>query len=101
VPSNVKDAVLVVDPTNIGERTEVAHTCVLKLGLEIPALVDAMDNQVDRAYQAWPDRLYLIDAKGKVAFKTPPGPFGFRVIDAEKAIERELGATITEIAASR
>lgn len=90
VSSNVRDAVLVADPRDIGERTGIAGTCVAKLGLEIPAVVDGMDNAVDRAYEAWPDRLYLIDSDGRVAFKSGPGPFGFCVDEAEKALEVRL-----------
>ncbi len=26
----------------------------------------------------WPDRLYVIDAKGHIACKAKPGPFGFK-----------------------
>lgn len=92
VPNNVRDAVLVADPRDLAARTGVASTCVAKLGLAIPAVVDGMDNAVDRAYEAWPDRLYLIDRDGRVAFKSGPGPFGFCVADAESAVERLLGS---------
>jgi len=33
---------------------------------------------VEKAYTGWPDRLYLIDKEGRVAFKSAPGPFGFK-----------------------
>ena len=77
MPSNVRDQVIFTLPTSFAEREGVAGACVRKLGLEIPAAVDGIDNRVERAYTAWPDRFYVIDKQGRVALKTAPGPFGF------------------------
>ena len=49
--------------------------CVTKLGIEVPALVDAIDDRVERPYTAWPDRLYVIDRNGFVAYKSAAGPW--------------------------
>ena len=52
---------VVEDPTTFWERQEVAQTCMTRLALEeIPALVDSIDDAASRAYDAWPDRLFLI-----------------------------------------
>lgn len=69
----------------------MAQSCVRKLGLEMPALVDGIDNSVERAYTGWPDRLYVIDREGRVAYKSRPGPFGFKPAEAEAALRRALG----------
>ena len=68
---------------------ELANVCVKKLGIEIPALVDHFDDSTDTAYSGWPDRLYLIDREGRIAYKSKPGPFGFKPDELERAI-REL-----------
>jgi type I thyroxine 5'-deiodinase len=75
--SNVKDNVVFASPKNEGERAYVAGACVRKLGIKFPAVLDEFGNSTDLAYTGWPDRLYLIDQNGRVAFKTKPGPFGF------------------------
>jgi type I thyroxine 5'-deiodinase len=75
--SNIKDQVVFASPKNEEERAFVAGACVRKLGIKIPAVLDGFDNTVEKAYTGWPDRLYLIDRNGKVAFKSKPGPFGF------------------------
>jgi len=75
--SNVRDRVIFTNPVSFTEREGVAGACVRKLGLEIPALIDGIDNKVERAYTAWPDRFYVIDTQGRVALKSEPGPFGF------------------------
>ena len=67
VEDNLKDDVLVKSTTTPEERDAVANVCIVKLGIEMPALVDEPDNRVERAYTGWPDRLYVIDQSGRIA----------------------------------
>ena len=76
--SNFRDKVVLASPRNEEERAYVAGTCVRKLGIEIPALLDEFGNSTEAAYTGWPDRIYLIDRNGKIAYKSKPGPFGFK-----------------------
>ena len=64
VPMNLTDEVVFQQPTNDDERAEVAEACVLRLNFEMPMLLDDMANQVDTAYSALPERLYLLDPEG-------------------------------------
>jgi hypothetical protein len=75
---NEKENVVFRNPREYEERVELAGTCSTNLGIEFPALVDKIDNSTERDYMAWPDRLYVIDSSGRIAFKSDPGPFGFR-----------------------
>lgn len=84
---NVKESVLFADPKTQGERNDVASACVRKLGIDVPALVDDIANGVEGAYTAWPDRLFVIDREGRVAYKSKPGPFGFKPAEAERALQ--------------
>ena len=84
--SNIRDNVILVDPKTLEERTSVAESCVRKLGINIPALVDDLGDGVEKAYTGWPDRLFLIGRDGMVKFKSPPGPFGFHPAALEEAI---------------
>ncbi len=76
--SNVKDKVVFASPKNEEERALIAGACVRKLGIKFPAVLDEFGNSTERVYTGWPDRIYLIDGNGRVAFKTKPGPFGFK-----------------------
>jgi len=76
--SNIKDNVIFAMPQNEQEREYIAGACVRKLGIKIPAVLDEFGNGTERAYTGWPDRIYLIDGQGRIAFKTKPGPFGFQ-----------------------
>ena len=86
--SNIKDKVVFASPRSEDERASVAGTCVRKLGIEIPALLDEFGNSTETQYTAWPDRLYLIDRNGKVAYKSKPGPFGFNTEELRAALTK-------------
>ena len=88
--SNVRDGVIFTTPRTEVERLEIAESCVRRLGIRFPALIDGMDNSVERRYTGWPDRLMLIDIDGRLAFKTEPGPFGFEPSQLEAALLRLL-----------
>jgi iodothyronine deiodinase-like protein len=88
--SNVRENIVLVDPKTLEERSAVAESCVRKLGIKIPALVDGVGDGVEAAYTGWPDRLYLIGRDGRVKFKSPAGPFGFKPGALELALEREV-----------
>jgi type I thyroxine 5'-deiodinase len=86
--SNLKDQVVFASPRNEEERAFVAGACVRKLGIKFPAVLDGFDNTVEKAYTGWPDRLYLINRDGKVAYKSRPGPFGFEPDELKAALEK-------------
>ncbi len=86
--NNLKDKVVFASPRNEDERASVAGTCVRKLGIEIPAVLDEFGNSTESAYSAWPDRMYLIDRSGKVAYKSKPGPFGFKPEELRTALQK-------------
>lgn len=78
------------DPKTDAERADVAEACAIRLQIEIPVVVDAVDDAIARAYGALPDRLYLIGRGGHVAFQGEPGPFGFDPNALASAIDEEL-----------
>jgi type I thyroxine 5'-deiodinase len=90
LPVNIRDDVLFASPKTLDERTDVAGACVRNLGLEIPALLDHMNDSTEVAYTAWPDRLYVINRKGLIAYKSKPGPFGFLPAEMEQALKQNL-----------
>ena len=84
--SNLKDQVVFASPKNEEERAFLAGACVRKLGIEFPAVLDGFENTTEKAYTGWPDRLYLIDRYRKVAYKSRPGPFGFKPDELKVAL---------------
>jgi hypothetical protein len=84
--SNDKDGVVIAQPKSAAERTSVAALCCEKLKMTMPLLVDDIDDRVGHLYSGMPDRLYLIDRAGKIAYKGGRGPFGFKPGELEQAI---------------
>ena len=68
----------------------MANSCVADLQITMPCLIDNMDNATMKAYNALPDRFYLIGKDGRIAFKGRHGPFGFKPAELQQAIEAEL-----------
>jgi len=74
----------------VEERQTVARRCEVALQYEIPTYVDEMDDRVNKAYAAWPTRLYLIVLDGRVVYAGGLGPFGFKPAELKAAIEGYL-----------
>jgi hypothetical protein len=91
MPSNVEDDVIVPTPASFDERIAVADMCVKHLGIEFAALVDDFGDSTDEAYGGWPDRMYVIDRDGRIAYKGKPGPFGFEPGAVRAVLERIAG----------
>ena len=56
--NNIKDKIVLASPKDAEERTEIAGTCVRKLGIKFPAVIDGFENSTEQAYTGWPDRIY-------------------------------------------
>jgi hypothetical protein len=76
----------VKQPRTLEERFDVARLSCQTLQVRMPVLVDTIDDRVGHAYSGMPDRLYVIDAAGRVAFKSGRGPFGFRPLEMEQSL---------------
>ncbi len=83
---NAASGIAFRQPRTLAERTEVATKCHAKLEFTIPLVVDTIDDRVGHAYSGMPDRLYLIDKGGKVAYQSGRGPFGFKPGELEQSL---------------
>lgn len=88
--SNWEDPELDIDdPLTQSARNEVATQCRADLSMSLPMVVDDMNDTVNQLYRAWPERIYVIDREGTIAFKGGIGPFRFSPREARDAL-REL-----------
>ncbi len=77
-PDNPKSGISVAQPTTDAERCHVAAYACSELDVPFPAVADGVDDAVGIAYGAWPDRLYVVDETGVIAYRGGIGPFGFK-----------------------
>lgn len=78
--------------TTLEERRGQALETVERLGLSLPLLLDEMDDRASRAFAAWPERLVLIGADGRIAYRGSPGPWGFSPEEAQEQLAALLAA---------
>ena len=78
------------DPKTIEERRAVAGECETALQYGIRTYVDEMDDYVNKAYAAWPTRLYLIGLDGSVVYAGGLGPYNFKPKKLRSAIDGYL-----------
>jgi len=78
-------------PKTFEERRKLAETACTFWELPIPTLVDTMEPSIGERYQAWPNRLYLIDTTGKIVYHGVKGPMGVNVHEGEIELRKLLG----------
>ncbi len=89
--SNERDGVVFDQPTTLSQRREIAENCSATLRLTMPCIVDDLQNSVDEAYAAWPERLFIVDKQGLIAYASGQGPFGFEPKHIKKWLRRNVG----------
>ena len=77
MPRNQQQGINIKDPKTLEERTQVATKACTLLHIKLPCVVDGMDDKVNKAYAAWPDRIYIVDKDGKIVVAGNQGPAGF------------------------
>jgi len=88
--SNITDDVVINEPKDARQRHGVAQSCCRNLKLNMPCVVDTMENTVDNQYAGWPERLFVIQADGRISYAARPGPWGFKPKEAEEALRKLL-----------
>lgn len=83
--------VSIAQPADLQERRNVASSCREALDLRVPVLVDDLEDSVARAYNALPDRLFILEAApdgaGRIAYRGERGPRGFSPEELERSLE--------------
>jgi hypothetical protein len=90
--SNRRDDVVLNQPRGFEERRQAAQVLVERLEYDLPLAIDGMDNAAEAAYSAWPERLYVVAAGGRIVYRGGLGPFGFDPDEMEKALVAHLAS---------
>ncbi len=90
---NKEEQVVFKQPTTFAERQALSKILVERLKYRLPLAIDGMDNAADKAYAAWPERMYVIGQGGRIVYKGGMGPFGFKPEEAEKSLAKHLASS--------
>jgi hypothetical protein len=89
--SNVKDDVCYAQPRNLSDRLTIANDFTQRYKFPLPFGVDDMNNAANDAYAAWPERLYVIDENGKIAYRGGMGPFNYKPAEVRTWLAARYG----------
>ena len=87
---NQREGVDLADATTFEQKRGYAASCVRKLKIPYTATVDPLDNGTDKAYVAWPSRVYLVDKQGRVAFNSLLDELNFEASRLDAALKWEI-----------
>jgi hypothetical protein len=90
--SNVKEDVCYAQPKTLEQRMAIANDFTKRFKFPLPFGVDDMSNAADRVYSAWPERIYIIDESGHIAYRGGMGPFNYKPDEARAWLAARYGA---------
>ncbi len=69
-------------PRTADQRANIVKTCQARHKIEIPLALDSMDDEIEKLYSGVPERLYIIDERGIVTYRSGRGPFDMATVDS-------------------
>jgi len=90
--SNVKDDVCYAQPKTLEQRVVIANDFTKRFKFPLPFGIDDMSNAANDAYAAWPERIYIIDESGHIAYRGGIGPFNYKPEEARDWLAARYGA---------
>ena len=84
--SNDRAGVAVPKARSLSERFDAATSFCSSRDVAMPVLIDTLADEVSETYSGFPDRLYIIDRDGKIAYKGGRGPMGFDPEGMERSL---------------
>ncbi len=98
--SNVKDDICYAQPKTLAQRVAIANDFTKRFAFSLPFGIDDMSNAADNAYSAWPERIYIIDEGGHIAYRGGIGPFNYKPAEAREWLAARYGAVKHESSAA-
>jgi len=89
--SNVKEDVCYAQPRNLEQRVAIATDFIKRFHYPLPLGVDDVNNGANDVYAAWPERIYIIDETGHIAYRGGIGPFHYHPEEARAWLAARFG----------
>jgi len=87
-----KDDVCYAQPKTLEQRLAIANDFTKRFKFPLPFGIDDMSNAANDAYAAWPERLYIIDESGHIAYRGGMGPFNYNPAEVREWLAARYGA---------
>src|SRR3989442_10695203 len=87
-----KDDVCYAQPKNLEQRVMIANDFIKRFKFTLPFGIDDMSNAAESAYSAWPERIYIIDESGRIAYRGGIGPVNYKPAAAREWLAARDGA---------
>ena len=78
---------------NIHERKEMAKWLINKKHFDMPVVLDTIEDNLLRAYNSWPIRLYIIH-EGVIAYCGDQGPFGYSLSSLDPVLQKLINKNV-------
>jgi len=76
-------------PRTLAERIKIAEDYMKDSNPGMPVVVDLLTDETEKAYAAFPERLYVIHQQ-KISFKSDRGPFGYHPEEVDDWMQNYL-----------
>jgi hypothetical protein len=86
-----KDDVCYAQPKTLEQRLVIANDFTKRFKFPLPFGIDDMSNAANDAYAAWPERLYVIDESGHIAYRGGMGPFNYNPAEVREWLAARYG----------
>jgi hypothetical protein len=87
-----KDDVCYAQPKTLEQRLTIANDFTKRFKFPLPFGIDDMSNAANDAYAAWPERLYVVDESGHIAYRGGMGPFNYNPAEVREWLAARYGA---------
>jgi len=90
MPSNEEEGIVFEQPRTWADRRTAAEKCCASMKLDMPCVVDDIENTVDQAYAGWPERIFIVDGNERIAYAGKQGPWGFKPAEAKRWLRNNV-----------
>ncbi len=84
---NEREDISLAPAATFAEKQDHAAMCSRKLHLPFPAVVDGLDSAVEKSYNAWPSRVFVIGKDGRIAYSSRLTELNFHPEDMEHVLQ--------------
>jgi Iodothyronine deiodinase len=79
---NLDQGVCYPQPHTLAQRVAIASDFTSRFKFPLPLGIDDMSDAANKAFAAWPERIYIIDEAGKIVYRGGLGPFNYHPEEA-------------------